>query len=100
LFKVPFGRVKRAEFPEGRGMFVQAGRASLVQMPVAHDDKPDVAVTPIRMPEKPKASAPVTSTPAPAPASGGLGSAEERAARRARRRACLEAQQSSSGGAD
>ncbi len=100
LFKVPFGRVKRAEFPEGRGMFVQAGRASLVQMPVAHDDKPEVAVTPIRMPEKPKASAPVTSTPAPAPASGGLGSAEERAARRARRRARLEAQQSSSGGAD
>ena len=26
LFKVPFGRVKRTDFPDGRGIFVQAGR--------------------------------------------------------------------------
>src|SRR5690606_24976186 len=101
LFKVPFGRVKRAEFPEGRGMFVQAGRASLVQMALAHDDKPDVAAAPIQMPERPKpASVPVVSTPAPAPSGGGLADAEDRVARRARRQARLEARQGSAGGAE
>ncbi|UUT35834.1 hypothetical protein [Microbacterium elymi] len=35
VFKVPFPKVKRAEFPEGRGIFVQAGRAVTVQMPLA-----------------------------------------------------------------
>lgn len=35
LFKVPFGRVKRTDFPEGRGIFVQAGRAVTMQMPMA-----------------------------------------------------------------
>lgn len=37
LFKVPFGRVKRTDFPDGRGIFVQAGRAVTVQMPLADD---------------------------------------------------------------
>lgn len=38
LFKVPFGRVKRAEFPDGRGIFVQAGRAVTMQMPLVAPD--------------------------------------------------------------
>jgi S-DNA-T family DNA segregation ATPase FtsK/SpoIIIE len=38
LFKVPFGRVKRAEFPTGRGIFVQAGRIVTMQMPVVFDE--------------------------------------------------------------
>ena len=37
LFKVPFGRVKRTDFPVGRGIFVQAGRAVTIQMPLAED---------------------------------------------------------------
>jgi S-DNA-T family DNA segregation ATPase FtsK/SpoIIIE len=34
IFKVPFPKVKRAVFPEGRGIFVQAGRAVTVQLPL------------------------------------------------------------------
>jgi S-DNA-T family DNA segregation ATPase FtsK/SpoIIIE len=34
LFKVPFPRVARHEFPEGRGLFVENGRAVAVQMPL------------------------------------------------------------------
>lgn len=34
IFKVPFPKVKRSDFPEGRGIFVQAGRAVTVQMPL------------------------------------------------------------------
>lgn len=37
LFKVPFGRVKRTDFPDGRGIFVQAGRAVTMQMPLADE---------------------------------------------------------------
>ncbi|MBO0981413.1 FtsK/SpoIIIE domain-containing protein [Microbacterium sp. SD291] len=33
IFKTPFGRVKRTDFPVGRGIFVQAGRAITMQMP-------------------------------------------------------------------
>ncbi|WP_314506245.1 FtsK/SpoIIIE domain-containing protein [uncultured Microbacterium sp.] len=33
IFKIPFGRVKRSDFPVGRGIFVQAGRAVTMQMP-------------------------------------------------------------------
>ncbi len=33
IFKTPFGRVKRSDFPVGRGIFVQAGRAITMQMP-------------------------------------------------------------------
>jgi len=91
LFKVPFGRIKRADFPDGRGMFVQAGRASLVQMAVAHNDGPDVVGEPFRMPQKPEA-APAAPVSAPAPAAGGgLADADERRARRERRKARLEA---------
>ncbi|WP_110589961.1 FtsK/SpoIIIE domain-containing protein [Microbacterium suaedae] len=87
LFKVPFGRIKRSDFPEGRGMFVQAGRAVLMQMPVAHDEKPEQTGSGFVLPQKP--------APAEAPAAPAAGSpsseAEERAARRARRQARLEA---------
>ncbi|GGH42956.1 FtsK/SpoIIIE domain-containing protein [Microbacterium album] len=38
LFKVPFGRVKRTDFPDGRGIFVQAGRAVTMQMPFVSDE--------------------------------------------------------------
>ena len=34
IFKVPFPKVKRSDFPEGRGIFVQAGRAVTVQVPL------------------------------------------------------------------
>jgi DNA segregation ATPase FtsK/SpoIIIE, S-DNA-T family len=34
LFKVPFGRVKRADYPEGRGILVQEGRQATVQLPL------------------------------------------------------------------
>lgn len=34
LFKVPFPRVQRHEFPEGRGLFVENGRAVTVQLPL------------------------------------------------------------------
>ncbi|WP_300266995.1 FtsK/SpoIIIE domain-containing protein [Microbacterium sp.] len=33
IFKTPFGRVKRSDFPAGRGIFVQAGRTVTMQMP-------------------------------------------------------------------
>ncbi|WP_022889708.1 FtsK/SpoIIIE domain-containing protein [Agromyces italicus] len=33
VFKTPFPKVKRSEFPEGRGIFVQNGRTMIVQMP-------------------------------------------------------------------
>ena len=34
LFKVPFPKVQRHEFPEGRGLFVENGRAVVVQLPL------------------------------------------------------------------
>jgi DNA segregation ATPase FtsK/SpoIIIE, S-DNA-T family len=34
IFKVPFPKVKRADFPDGRGIFVQAGRQVTVQLPL------------------------------------------------------------------
>ena len=37
IFKTPFGRVKRADFPVGRGIFVQAGRTVTMQMPFVPD---------------------------------------------------------------
>jgi S-DNA-T family DNA segregation ATPase FtsK/SpoIIIE len=33
VFKTPFPKVKRSDFPEGRGFFVQDGRVALVQLP-------------------------------------------------------------------
>ncbi|MEH3089556.1 MAG: hypothetical protein PGN24_08180 [Microbacterium arborescens] len=38
VFKVPFPKVKRSDFPEGRGIFVQAGRAVTVQMPLVESE--------------------------------------------------------------
>ncbi|MFS0732154.1 FtsK/SpoIIIE domain-containing protein [Microbacterium sp. 1P10UB] len=37
VFKLAFGRVKRSDFPAGRGIFVQAGRAVTLQMPLVPD---------------------------------------------------------------
>lgn len=34
VFKTPFPKVKRSDFPEGRGIFVQNGRVTTVQMPL------------------------------------------------------------------
>ncbi|WP_438854059.1 FtsK/SpoIIIE domain-containing protein [Agromyces sp. M3QZ16-3] len=34
VFKTPFPKVKRSDFPEGRGIFVQNGRITTVQMPL------------------------------------------------------------------
>ena len=34
LFKVPFPKVKRSDFPEGRGILVQSGRIVTVQLPL------------------------------------------------------------------
>lgn len=44
VFKVPFPKVKRADFPEGRGIFVQAGRAVTVQMPLVEDEVLTVSI--------------------------------------------------------
>lgn len=41
IFKSPFGRVKRADFPVGRGIFVQAGRTITMQMPLVPESAPD-----------------------------------------------------------
>jgi S-DNA-T family DNA segregation ATPase FtsK/SpoIIIE len=38
VFKVPFPRVQRHEFPEGRGLFVENGRALTVQLPFVGSD--------------------------------------------------------------
>jgi S-DNA-T family DNA segregation ATPase FtsK/SpoIIIE len=38
LFKVPFPKVKRSDFPEGRGIMVQAGRIVTVQVPLVESD--------------------------------------------------------------
>jgi S-DNA-T family DNA segregation ATPase FtsK/SpoIIIE len=38
LFKVPFGRVKRTDFPDGRGIFVQAGRSVTMQLALVADE--------------------------------------------------------------
>jgi S-DNA-T family DNA segregation ATPase FtsK/SpoIIIE len=34
LFKTPFPRITRAEFPQGRGLYVRSGRAARVQVPL------------------------------------------------------------------
>ncbi|PQZ48666.1 MULTISPECIES: FtsK/SpoIIIE domain-containing protein [unclassified Microbacterium] len=38
IFKVPFPKVKRTDFPDGRGIFVQAGRQVTVQLPLIEGD--------------------------------------------------------------
>lgn len=38
MFKVPFPRVKRTEYPTGRGIFVQAGRWITMQMPFVPEE--------------------------------------------------------------
>ena len=43
LFKVPFPKVKRSDFPEGRGILVQAGRIVTVQVPLV--DSPLLVVS-------------------------------------------------------
>ncbi|MFE6997782.1 FtsK/SpoIIIE domain-containing protein [Microbacterium sp. NPDC057659] len=39
VFKVPFPKVKRSDFPDGRGIFVQNGRPVTVQIPLAEGDR-------------------------------------------------------------
>ncbi len=39
VFKVPFPKVKRTDFPEGRGIFVQSGRQVTVQMPLVEGER-------------------------------------------------------------
>ena len=46
VFKVPFPKVKRTDFPEGRGIFVQNGRAVTVQMPLVAARVAPVTVVP------------------------------------------------------
>jgi S-DNA-T family DNA segregation ATPase FtsK/SpoIIIE len=43
LFKVPFPKVKRADFPAGRGIFVQNGRTVTVQLPLVSAGFPAIA---------------------------------------------------------
>ncbi|WP_425843919.1 FtsK/SpoIIIE domain-containing protein [Agrococcus sp. TSP3-2-1] len=64
VFKVPFPKVKRSDFPEGRGIFVQQGRAVTVQLPLVPDDE--------ARPPAP-ASAHASSAPAPEPAAAPVG---------------------------
>ena len=40
VFKTPFGRVKRSDFPVGRGIFVQGGRMVTMQVPLVTEDAP------------------------------------------------------------
>lgn len=50
IFKVPFPRVKRSEFPAGRGIFVQHGRAVTMQLPVpdaVHDGAASAEAAPL-----------------------------------------------------
>lgn len=39
VFKVPFPKVKRSDFPDGRGIFVQAGRQVTVQLPLIEGER-------------------------------------------------------------
>ncbi|MFE6736618.1 FtsK/SpoIIIE domain-containing protein [Microbacterium sp. NPDC057650] len=39
VFKVPFPKVKRSDFPDGRGIFVQNGRPVTLQMPLVEGDR-------------------------------------------------------------
>ncbi|MER7797329.1 FtsK/SpoIIIE domain-containing protein [Microbacterium sp. NPDC096154] len=81
LFKVPFGRVKRTDFPDGRGIFVQAGRAVTMQMPFVDEASSRRASAPRQaMPQR------VTPSPAPAATSDAAGEDDARAARRRARR--------------
>ena len=48
IFKVPFPKVKRSDFPEGRGIFVQAGRAVTVQMPLVEGSTLEVPQTAVQ----------------------------------------------------
>ncbi|HWL76630.1 FtsK/SpoIIIE domain-containing protein [Microbacterium sp.] len=50
LFKVPFGRVKRSDFPVGRGIFVQAGRSVTMQMPLVAETAGSGATSPVAEP--------------------------------------------------
>ncbi|MGF3057481.1 FtsK/SpoIIIE domain-containing protein [Microbacterium sp. YY-01] len=45
VFKVPFPKVKRSDFPEGRGIFVQNGRPLTVQIP--HIEAPTLSEVPL-----------------------------------------------------
>ncbi|WP_144719959.1 FtsK/SpoIIIE domain-containing protein [Agrococcus jejuensis] len=44
VFKVPFPKVKRVDFPVGRGIFVQSGRAVTMQMPLVQTSTAPVPV--------------------------------------------------------
>jgi S-DNA-T family DNA segregation ATPase FtsK/SpoIIIE len=48
IFKVPFPKVKRSDFPEGRGIFVQSGRAVTVQMPLVERTTLEVPQTAVQ----------------------------------------------------
>ncbi|REJ06917.1 FHA domain-containing protein [Microbacterium bovistercoris] len=39
VFKVPFPKVKRSDFPDGRGIFVQNGRPVTVQLPLVEGER-------------------------------------------------------------
>ena len=41
VFKTPFPKVKRSDFPEGRGIFVQNGRTVTVQLPLVGGSRLD-----------------------------------------------------------
>ncbi|WP_306232992.1 FtsK/SpoIIIE domain-containing protein [Agrococcus beijingensis] len=62
VFKVPFPKVKRADFPEGRGIFVQQGRAVTVQLPLVPED---AARPPAQAPVAPPATEGAQSAPSP-----------------------------------
>ncbi|MEY2847701.1 MAG: hypothetical protein RI885_366 [Actinomycetota bacterium] len=46
IFKTAFGRVKRSDFPVGRGIFVQAGQAVTMQVPFVAESENERAGTP------------------------------------------------------
>jgi S-DNA-T family DNA segregation ATPase FtsK/SpoIIIE len=65
IFKVPFPKVKRADFPEGRGIFVQAGRQVTVQLPLLDASTLPVEPAPAPAPAAPPAGADVTAVDVP-----------------------------------
>ncbi|MGO1393539.1 FtsK/SpoIIIE domain-containing protein [Agrococcus casei] len=97
FFKVPFPRVKRTEYPVGRGIFVQNGKWITMQMPFVPDDYPVPAASAASSaPMRPANDEPVVD-PAEAAAQAAAKAAadKEREERRERMRRRREAREKS-----
>ena len=84
FFKVPFPRVKRTDFPNGRGIFVQNGKWITMQMPLVPDDYPKPEPKASAESVMPKKAEPVA--PDPEAAAAASKEEQERAERKERMR--------------